>query len=186
MADYQVHTVETAPEKSKPLLEQVKQKMGFIPNILGTFAESPAMLKAYLVLSDALNEGTLSNAERQVIFLTASYENECCYCMAAHSTMAAGMKVDKDVIEALREGKPIADPKLAALQTFVREMVVKRGWVTEEDVRKVMDAGYTRGQVLEVVAGVALKTLTNYSNHIIPPPVDKGFAANKWQHPDKR
>jgi len=186
MLDYQVHTVETAPEKSQDLMANVAEKMGFVPNILGVFAESPVALKAYLVLSAALAEGTLSNAERQIVLLTASYENECRYCMAAHTTIAAGQKVDKSVVDALREGQPIADPKLEALRAFTREMVVNRGRLSSSDVQKVIDAGYTQAQVLEVVVGVSLKTLTNYSNHIVSPPVDPEFAANEWQHPEKR
>jgi len=186
MSDYQVHTVETAPEKSRPAMEGIAEKIGFVPNILSVLAESPTALKAYLVLSGTLGEGSLSNAERQVILLTASYENECVYCMAAHTTLAAGQKVDKAVVEAIREGQPIADLKLEALRVFARDVVVKRGRVSSEDVDKVTAAGYTKAQILEVVVGVALKTLTNYSNHIVSPPVDPEFAANEWQHPDKR
>jgi len=80
-------SVETAPEKSRPLLENVQKSFKFIPNLFGVFANSPVLLEGYLGLEKVFDKGSLSAVERQVILLSASVENQCAYCTAAHSTV---------------------------------------------------------------------------------------------------
>ena len=181
MSIFSIHGEQTAPEASRPILEGAKAKYGFLPNLLGGLASSPAALEAYVTLSDIFDKSSLTPAERQVVILATSAENGCEYCVAAHSTVAAMLKVPDDVIEALRDGRPIDDERLEALRKFTETVVRKRGWADEDDVQAFLAAGFDRAQVLEIVLGVAFKTLSNYANHLIATPVDDAFAAKAWK-----
>lgn len=177
----QVHTTETAPEKSKEILEKVKSKYGFIPNLMGVFAESPEILQAYLSLSTLLDQTTLTPTERQIALLAASSVKNCEYCMAAHSSAASMQNLPDDVIQAVRDGSPIADHKLEAFRQFVLAVTEKRGSVSEKEVDAFLGAGYTRRNILEVILAVGMKTLSNYTNHIAETPLDAAFESAKWK-----
>ena len=180
--EFDLHTPKTAPEGSRSVLERAKTKYGFVPNLLGTLAESPAALQAYSNLTSALQHGTnFSSAEQQVLFLSISHENGCGYCMAAHSAIASNGVLTNGQIAALREGTPLDDAKLEALRNFGRLMVAKRGSVSQADLDAFMAAGYTRRHILDVVAAIALKTMTNYTNHLADTQVDEAFAPFSWQ-----
>jgi AhpD family alkylhydroperoxidase len=122
-----VHTKDTAPAGSNPLLEQVERAYRFVPNLAATLAEAPAALDAYLAVAAAFSKSSLCATEQQVVLLSVSVENECHYCVAAHSAIAAAQKVSTDAVEALRNGAPLGDPKLEALRTFTRAVVRQRG-----------------------------------------------------------
>ncbi|WP_310621291.1 carboxymuconolactone decarboxylase family protein [Flexibacterium corallicola] len=180
MSDFKTYTPENAPEASKPLLEKTKKAFGFIPNLYGTMAESPAILEGYMSLAGIFGKTSLSETERQIIMMTNNRLNGCEYCMAAHSTVSQMKNVPADVIEALRNGTELADPKLEALRKFSEVINETRGWPSEEQVDALLEAGYTRQTVLEVVLGTSLKVMSNYTNHIAHTEVDAPFKANAW------
>lgn len=177
---YTVHTVDTAPAAARGTLVGVQKAFGFVPNLLAVMAEAPALLTAYRSLSDLFDQTSFSPSERQVILLAASYENNCAYCVAAHSVIAGMQKVPAEVIHAIRDGKPIADAKLETLRRFTAAVVASRGWPEGPDMDAFQAAGYSRAQVLEVVLGVGMKTLSNYANHIAETPLDQAFAPSAW------
>ena len=181
MSDYTVHDQNSAPEEARALLGQLKGGMGFIPNIGGIMAEAPALAKAYFTLSDLFDQTSFSPTERQIVLLTVSHDNGCEYCVAAHSVIASMQKVPGDVVQAIRDNQPIADDRLEALRKFTRAMVEKRGWLDEADIEAFLKAGYDRRNVLEVVLGVGMKTLSNYTNHVADTPLDEAFAGQRWQ-----
>ena len=182
---YKLHTEDTAPEGSKEVLGQVKQKYGFIPNAFGVMAEAPAVVKSYVALAQFLGETSLTETERQIVLLTTSFANGCDYCMAAHSTVAQMQKVPSDIIDALRNNTPIGDKKLEALRRFTFEVTEKRGYPSETVLRDFLASGYTQTQILEVVLGVSFKTLSNYTNHLAKTPLDEAFKKAEWQKPAK-
>ena len=181
MTDFSIHTTETAPEASRPILEGARKSFGFVPNLLGKLAEAPAALEGYLALTGLVARTSFSPAEQQVVLIAASVENGCEYCVAAHSTIAAMHKVPEDVIAALRANSAIPDPRLEALRQFTATLVEKRGHASDQEVQDFLAAGFTRAQVLEVVLGIAMKTLSNYANHLIDTPVDAAFAPRAWE-----
>ncbi len=186
MTNFTLHTADTAPESAKPLLDSAQAAFGFIPNLQRVFAESPALLEGYMTLWSIFEKSSLSPQEQQIVYLTSNFENECHYCMAGHSGLAKSVGVPDDVVTALRDGTPIADPKLQALRAFTAKVVVERGWVSEEDVTAFLDAGYTRQTVLDIILGVSVKVMSNYTNHIADTPVDDVMKANSWVHPRNR
>lgn len=186
MKNFDIHTIETAEAPAAEMLGNIEKAYGFVPNLYGIFAESPATMKAYMTIGKIFDESSFSVTERQLVILAASRYNECNYCMAAHSVVAGMQKVPADVIEAIREDRPIRDGKLEALRTFTTAIVEKRGRVSERDVSTFLVAGYTKAQILEVILGVTFKTLSNYTNHIADTPLDVAFEPRAWTSGETR
>lgn len=181
MTKFTIHTVETAPEAARPLLRGAQNKLGFVPNLYAALAESPAALSAYLTLSDLLGETSFTPVEQQVLALAVSAKNQCGYCMAAHSTIARHMvQVPGVIVDALRDGQALDDARLEALRRFAEAVVTERGEVRGRPLEAFLAAGFSHQQVIEVVLGVAMKTLSNYANHLIETPVDAAFKGETW------
>lgn len=181
MSDYPVLTRETAPDASVPLLDATQQAFGFIPNLIGVMANTPALLEAYTAVSAAFDKSDLSATERQVVLLTVSHYHACDYCVAAHSAIAGMQKVPKDVVSAIRNGEPFADEKLQALRNLVIALLNRRGWLEQADRDAFLAAGYKPRHVLDVLVGIAQKTMSNYTNHLAGTPLDEMFRAFAWQ-----
>jgi AhpD family alkylhydroperoxidase len=180
MSLYKVHTIETAPDGSKPLLENLQGAFGMIPNLAAAMAESPELLTGFLSIRRILYGGTLSPVEIQVLALTNAFENGCRYCMAFHSTLALKEGVSREAVEALRAGRSPEEPKLHALSEFSRALVKQRGHVGDDELRRLFAAGYSKAQALEVVLGVAVSILPNFAHHITQCPLDRAFSAQAW------
>lgn len=175
-------TVSNAPEESRKILESVGKGMGFVPNLFATFAHNPEVLKSYLSLGDSFAKAGFSLLEQQIVLLTVSRENQCGYCMAAHSAISAMSKLDETVITQLRNGETLRDQKLEALRTFTKRVVAARGLPDASDVSAFLSVGYQQGHILGVILGITLKTLSNYTNHIAKTPLDDAFKAFQWEH----
>ncbi len=184
MSTLKVHTMDSAPEGSKEILNQTQQSLGFVPNLFGVFSESPAVLKSYLALSENFEkESAFDATERQVVLITISFENECTYCVAAHSVISSMTGVSQEVVTALRDNTPLDNPKLEALRSFTRSVVSHRGFVPEDDLNAFLQAGYESRHVLEVILGAALKTISNFTNHVAETPLDPAFSPAEWSKP---
>jgi len=181
MPDFKIHSIETAPEGSRPLLEKSQKGFGMIPNLHGVLAEAPEVLEAYKAVGDLFVKTSLTKAEQNVIWLSVNVEHACHYCVPAHTMIAKSQGVDDDTIEALRNATPIADPKLEALRSFTLKVVRQRGIVSEEDTAIFLAAGFTTRNILEVILGVTQKVLSNYVNHFVQTPVDAPFTAFAWE-----
>ena len=173
-------TIDTAPEASKPVMEMATKKYSFLPNLLGNMAHAPALLKGYATLAGIFGETSFSPTEQQILLMSNNVLNGCKYCMAAHTTIAQGAGVPNDVIEALRNNTPIADPKLEALRQFSQVINISRGNPRPNDLKAFFAAGYEESHILEIILGTALKVMSNYTNHVAETPVDDNFAANAW------
>lgn len=180
MSLFTTHSVESAPAASQPLMENAKSAYGFVPNLLATMAESPALLEAYMAVSGIFGNGCLTETERQIILMTNNRLNGCTYCMAAHTSISQMAGVPDDVIDALRNNTPIADGKLEALRQFSAVIHESRGWPSDEQINLFLDAGYRPEAVFEVILGTGLKLMSNYTNHIADTPLDDAFASNAW------
>lgn len=179
--DFTKYSIETAPVAAKSVLMEVEKAYGMVPNLMSHLAESPVAAKGYWQLANLMEETGFSPVELQVIFLAISHENSCQYCMSAHSALAHMCKVPEQVTNALREGDKIDDLKLNALRAFTKNMVKKRGLVEETEVQEFLAAGYSKANILDVITAVAMKTLSNYSNHILKTEVDEAFVPFIWK-----
>lgn len=173
---FRIHTLETAPEASRSLMEEIENAYGFFPNIYAVFAESPVAISAYHHISKQLGEhGALTPQEQQIVMLAISLDNECDYCAAAHRKVAEMTQVPGETIETLSRGELPSDPKQATLVQFTLEVNRERGWPSDEIMNAFEAAGYTSRHALDVVTILAMKTLSNYTNHLAGTPIDSEF-----------
>lgn len=186
MADFILHTPATAPDGAGAQLAAIEKAWGFVPNLHRTLAESPEALAGYDALFALVGKSTLTPVEQQIAFMAVIYENECEYCMAGHSALAAQAKVPPAAIAALREGQALEDERLEALRRFVRAVAATRGKAGDAAVAAFLAAGFTRRNVLEVVLVVATKILSNYTNHLTHTPNDAFMARTAWVAPSRR
>lgn len=180
MHGFSPHTPDSAPAEARDTLESVRKAYGFVPNLIANMVEAPATAKGYLALSSLLDETSLSPTEQQIVLLATSRFNECEYCVAAHSAIARRQNVDAGIVAAIRNDEPLDDSRLEALRRFVVAVNEKRGWLDDADVGAFLDAGYDRRRILEVLLGVGMKTISNYTNHIAGTPLDEAFADEAW------
>ncbi|MDP2740146.1 MAG: carboxymuconolactone decarboxylase family protein [Pseudorhodobacter sp.] len=177
---YPVNTLDTAPEATKPILIAAQKGFGFLPNLLAVMSTAPALLEGYMTLSRIFDSSSLSPTERQIVLLAASRENGCAYCMSVHTAIAGMQKVSSEVVNAIRDDVTIPDSKLEALRAFAAEVTRTRGWPEDANSAAFLAAGYGPQQVLEVVLGVGLKTISNYTTHIAGTPLDAAFKPTEW------
>jgi uncharacterized peroxidase-related enzyme len=175
-----VLTADTAPEQSKPVIARAAKTFGFVPNLIGVLASAPAAAEAYVTLNGIFASGSLSEAERQVVLITVSRENSCDYCLAAHTAVAAMVKVPTGIVEALKSGQTLPDAKLDVLHRTALALVKKSGRLDRSDVDAFLAAGYSPAQLLEIIVGIALKTISNYTNHLADTPLDTAFKTFAW------
>jgi len=182
MAKLKLENVPTSQLTSE-ILENTKKGLGFVPNMYVNMGANPALLDGYThaYKSFRANAG-FTPVEQEVVFLSVAYENNCEYCMAAHSFVGDKMThVPKDVTDAIRNGQTISDSKLAALSKLTRILTTTRGNATQEEINAFLAQGYTEIHVLGIIAGIAIKTMSNYSNHLTNPKIDDVFAERAWK-----
>ncbi len=162
---------ESAVGKAKVLMDTVKSKLGMVPNIARAMANSPAALDGYLTLSGALSQGDFSAQQREQIALAVAQVNGCNYCLAAHSAVGKMVGLTSEQILDSRRGTAI-DPRSDAVVRFAKQVVEKRGWVTDGDLADARAAGLNNTAITEIVANVALNIFTNYFNHVAETDID--------------
>lgn len=161
-----------ASGKAKELFTAINGKLGIVPNMMRTMGNSPAVLEAYLNFGDALGRGTLGNRLGELIAVAVAEANQCQYCASAHTFIGKNLvKIKEETILSARMQQPI-DPRTDAALRFARVLVEKRGRVNDADVNDVIAAGFSQGEVGEIVAHVALNTLTNYFNNMAETVID--------------
>lgn len=152
-----------ATGKAHELLSAVKGKLGLIPNMTRVMANSPAVLEGYLGLSTALAGGLLTPKIREALALIVAQDNECGYCLSAHTALGKMVGLSPDEIALSREGRS-ANEETAAALTFARQVLSTRGAIQESDLAAIRAAGFSDGEITEIIAHVALNVLTNYFN----------------------
>jgi len=182
---FTLHDTTTAPTASTEILDGVQKSWGFVPNLHRVLAESPAALEAYSILWGIAEKTGFTPQERNVVYLAIIYENECTYCMAGHTNLSRMAKVEPEAITAVREGRPIADPKLEALRQFAAKLTRNRGVLSEADVSAFKAAGYDNRAMLDVLVLAATKLISNYTNHLAQTPLDAFMKGAEWTAPGK-
>jgi len=172
---FTLHTQESAPIESKKQLDESFKSWGMVPNLHAVMAEAPNVLKAYKLLHDLFQDTSFNNEELTVIWQTINVENECHYCVPAHTGIAKMMNVDDNIIDALREGRPLPNAKLQVLKETTLALLRDRGRPDPKVISSFYQAGYENRQLLEIVLGISQKIMSNYINHLAETPVDKAF-----------
>jgi uncharacterized peroxidase-related enzyme len=160
-----------ATGKAKDLLNAVQAKIGMTPNLMKTFAHSPAALEGYLNFSGALATGVLSPKFREQLAIAVAQANSCEYCLSAHTKFGQMSGLKPEELEASR-GAHSADLKVNAGLQFAQKVVLQRGLATDADLAAVRQAGFSDAEITEIVAHVGLNILTNYFNNVAQTEVD--------------
>lgn len=177
MSLFTKHDETSAPTDAATVLAAAKERYGFVPNLAAYIAESPLVLAAVLKLSEQFDQSSLSTPEQQTVLLTVSALNGCSYCKTAHTALGKMADMSSEVLQDVIALRPLNDSRMEALRSFTQAVVEEKGWVSEQKVQNFLDAGFTKAQVFEVVLGVTLKTITNYSNHLAGAQPNEEFIA---------
>ena len=182
MKNLPFHSIETTDGKGKELLEDAKRRFGFLPNGYGAMVNVPALFESYVKTYALMrSECGFTSVEQEVVFLVISRENDCAYCMAAHSYIADDISgVPSDVTNALREDRPIPNPRLQVLADFSRTMMRSRGRPSEAESQAFLTAGYEEKHILGIILAIGCKSFSNYTNRLFDTPLDDTFAPRKW------
>ncbi|WP_370197520.1 carboxymuconolactone decarboxylase family protein [Aurantimonas sp.] len=181
MTDFTLHDENTAPDDSKPLLAKSQKAFGMVPGLHAVMAEAPGLLDAYQQVHELFLNSSFDKDETTVVWQTVNVENNCHYCVPAHTGIAKAMGVDDAITEALRNETPLPNARLEALRDFTLSVVRDHGNVDDAKVQAFLDAGFTKRNILEVVLGYSQKVMSNYTNHLAQTPVDKPFQKFAWQ-----
>ncbi|MEM8850048.1 MAG: carboxymuconolactone decarboxylase family protein [Pseudomonadota bacterium] len=181
MSEFPMHDLDTAPEASKPLLENSIKSFGRLPGLHRVMSESPQHLEAYQLLHKLFQDTAFDKDELTVVWQTINVEHACHYCVPAHTGIAKMMKVDDAITDALRNETPLPSEKLEALRTFTLQVLRQRGEIKPEQLQAFFAAGYSHRAVLDVILGLAQKVMSNYVNHIAETPTDDAFAPFAWE-----
>jgi uncharacterized peroxidase-related enzyme len=160
-----------APAAAQPLLENVRRSLGLVPNLLATLAHSPAALQSYLSFSQAIGGASLSATLREQIALAVAGENTCDYCASAHTALGKAAGIPDDEL-ALNLRGDSNDAKAKAALDFSRDIVLRRGRVSDKSLAAVRGAGFSEAEIVEIVVTVALNIFTNYFNHVAETEID--------------
>lgn len=183
MSHFPLFEKHNAPADAVPWLEKAEANFGMIPNVEKVMALSPQLLAGYTFMWDGFNTSSLDEQERQVVYLTANYENECNYCVPWHSILAEQSGLSQADITALRGGGSLSNAKHNALSEFTRRLIANRGKVSQMQLQAFFDAGYSDQQALEVILALAVKLISNYTNSIAGTPLDAEAQHLRWQKP---
>ena len=175
MINFTVHDRDSAPDASKPLIDKAQEAFGLVPSLHGVMAQSPQLLEAYQVLSNLFNQCSLNKEQRHVVWLTVAMNNQCHYCVPAHSQLATLDGLDPDIIQAIRSDQPINDKPLEALRQYTSSVVFNRGKVSVDEITAMINLGFTQQNLLDINLGVAHKVLSNYTNYLAKTPIDEPF-----------
>lgn len=181
MPNYPLQTVASAPEKSKPAIEQLQKAFGSLPNLPAVIANSPKLINALVGLFAQVHSPGLSEAENQIVLLTDAVTNSSAYAVAFHTTLALQQGISSEETNAIREGRLPKDKRFVALSKLAKALIEKRGHLSEQELESFIAAGFTKEQILEVIAIVAASTITNYTGTIAKPPLEEAFQEHAWR-----
>jgi alkylhydroperoxidase family enzyme len=181
MTNYPIQTVDTAPDGAREKLAALRQALGFVPNAAGVMANSLPLLRSFLsAFGTFRGDGTFTPAQRQILLLSNAVANRCDWAVAFHSYEALQDGVADADVKAIRQGGAPADARLAALSTLTRLLIERRGRLDAADVKAFTAAGFDDHQVLEVIAGVAISAMTNYTGNVARPPLEPVIQPYAW------
>ncbi|HEY1487273.1 MAG TPA: carboxymuconolactone decarboxylase family protein [Micromonosporaceae bacterium] len=174
------HTLESAPAASRRLMEATVKHRGYLPAAIGRLATSPQLLDGFLKLSGMFEASTLDKLAREVLIMTIATRNGCHVCVAMHTATLASLSAPTDVIEALRERKPLPDERLEAIRTFTLDVIDRTGAVDADRLRAFFAHGFTAQNALEVVLGIGAYTMSTLANRMTDAPLDEQLASFAW------
>jgi AhpD family alkylhydroperoxidase len=167
MSRLPLHTPETAPAAALPFIQRVIANNGYLPNLVAALANAPTALETYLTVTEINSRSSLTLAEREVVQITAASIHGCEFCVAGHTAIALNKAaLDRTLVGTLQKRGLTGNARFDALSAFVRAVIVSRGAVADGELAAFVSAGFSEAQALEVVLGVSLASLCNFTNNL--------------------
>ena len=170
MSTFNVPTRDQVSENNQAIFDNLEKAVGFVPNLYATYAHSNTALENYLNFSNA--KTSLSAKEREVVNLAVSEVNQCVYCLSAHTAIGKMNGFTDSQILELRTGQASFDSKLDALARLAKNITENRGATDATVLENFFEAGYTKGNLIDVISLVGDKTISNYIHKTTRVPVD--------------
>ncbi|PPJ29612.1 alkylhydroperoxidase [Nocardia nova] len=177
---FPTHTLDSAPAEARRTMTATAAHVGYLPAAVAKMATSPRLLDGFMKLNALFEGSTLDELSREVLVMTMATRNECHLCVAMHTAKLTEIGADPELITALREQRPLPDPRLAALQEFTLTVVETAGNVPDERASEFLSHGYTTEQALEVVLGIGTYTLSTLGNRLTAAALDPTLTAFAW------
>jgi AhpD family alkylhydroperoxidase len=181
MERFPIHTLDSAPEASKPSLRDVQVRFGMIPNLAGAMATSPVLIQSFIGIFDKVHGGSFTEPQIQTVLLTDAVTNACGWAVALHTALALQAGVDPADVAAMRAGRSPSDRQLGALSMLARTLIEKRGRLDDQDIERFLAAGFGKELLLEAITIVAASTITNYTGSVTNPPLEEALQAHEWK-----
>ena len=163
---FPTHDLESAPAEARPFLEETQRRFGFLPLATARHATAPALVEGFTLLLGIFEKTSLSPLERETVALVLARTLDCKLCRDLHRRLARQHGASAELVEALLTGTPVAEPKLASLAEFTERVVDTRGAVSDAELERFVEHGFSARQALEVVVGVATYTLSILANRM--------------------
>lgn len=160
MSTFNVPTREEVSANNQAIFDNLEKALGFVPNLYATYANSDTALENYLAFSNA--KTSLSAKEKEAVNLAVSQVNNCTYCLSAHTAIGKMNGFTDEQILELRAGHASFDTKLDALAKLAKNITENRGATDADVLENFLNAGYTKGSVIDVISLVGDKTISNY------------------------
>ena len=177
---FPVNTIASAPERSRPALQQLQSAFGMLPNIAGAMSTSPVLINSLVGLFQTVHGGSFTEAQIQLLLLTNAVTNACSWAVAFHTVLALKEGLEPEDVQAIRERRLPKDSKLAALSALAKALIERRGRLDDQDVDRFIAAGFGKDHALEVIAVVTASTITNYTGSVAKTPLEAAFQAHAW------
>ncbi|HWX48918.1 MAG TPA: peroxidase-related enzyme [Roseomonas sp.] len=161
----------TASSEAAALLKEIHQAFKVTPNMFRAVANSPAALKSMWGAFGALGEGRIGPKLGEQIAVAIADRNACQYCLSAHTALGRKAGATADEMTEAQAGRA-TDPRTAAALAFALKVVENRAKISGEEVEALRKAGFDDGEIVEILAHVALNLFTNYVNVALDVPLD--------------
>ena len=181
MQNHPIHAIASAPDNSKSALEQLQKALGLIPNLAPAIANSPKLINSLVGVFQQVHSSSLNEQEIQIVLLTDAVANSSRYAVAFHTALALQQGVGSEETDAIRQRRVPANKRFAALSSLANVLIEKRGHLSDQELDSFLAAGFTKEQILEVIAIVAASTITNYAGTIANPPLEDPFRQYAWR-----
>jgi uncharacterized peroxidase-related enzyme len=174
MARLTIPTIEEAPAKSQPILQNYVKALGWVPNFFALISRSPDVLKAIADMHATIGK-SLGHKTRERIHVMTAEVNGCDYCLSAHTYFGGKLNgLSQEDMELNREGHS-TDPHADAALQFAYKIATSRGHIEDADLEAVRAAGYSDAEIVEIVAETAFSFITNLFNKTFKTDIDSKF-----------
>lgn len=171
MKNLQPLSYENASKETQAIFDNLKEKIGSVPNIYATIGNSSKALSGLLSLNETLSQGEFNGKEVEAIALAVAETNACGYCLAAHTAIGKMQGLTEEETVEIRNGE-ISDTKLKALTDLAKDITDSKGHPDQALVEAFHEAGYNKSALAELIGFVAVNTITNYTNHMAQTDID--------------